>query len=58
MRTAAANQTPARARPGGHPGRASSMATPWWAIRRNAVLKAHHDALVTRGPPKKVSLIA
>ena len=28
------------------------------AVRRNAVLKAHYDALVARGRPKKVALIA
>ena len=28
------------------------------AVRRNTVLKAHYDALVTRGRPKKVALIA
>ena len=28
------------------------------AVRRNAVLKAHYDAFVTRGRPKQVALIA
>lgn len=36
---------------------ASFMAT-LVAVRHNAVLKAHHDALVARGRPKKVALIA